>query len=251
MASFSQSHVKETQSVLRTEKIDDTYSREVYGDFHVIIMTSNKYVNATKLCVMGGKRYGNWSASISAKTLIKKLEKKIGEKATIEELHSRDNELRGTYVHPDLVPIVASWVSDDFALYISKIINEWREVEQNEEKYMKELNMCLEIAKVENELSAKIEHIYRDYVAKKEKGKTEVKVRSGFVDVMTNKKIIEIKKANNYMCAIGQVLCYGIDYPEMEKWIYLFDHETVDKELIVENCKTFGIQVKFLEELAE
>ena len=34
-----------------------------------------------------------------------------------------DNELRGTYVHPLLVPHITSWISPDFAIQVSEIVN--------------------------------------------------------------------------------------------------------------------------------
>jgi hypothetical protein len=39
------------------EHIDNKYSYGKYGDFKVIMMTSNRYINATKLCKEYNKIY--------------------------------------------------------------------------------------------------------------------------------------------------------------------------------------------------
>jgi len=41
------------------------------------------------------------------------------------EIPNIRNELRGTYVHPKLVPHIASWASPEFAIKVSEIVNEF------------------------------------------------------------------------------------------------------------------------------
>lgn len=52
------------------EAINDEFSWGKYGDFKVIIMNKNGYINVTKLCDEAGKRFENWLANKMATELI-------------------------------------------------------------------------------------------------------------------------------------------------------------------------------------
>ena len=52
------------------ENITDGYSYGKYDDFNIIIMNSNGYINATKLCTAHGKEFKAWFKNISSKELI-------------------------------------------------------------------------------------------------------------------------------------------------------------------------------------
>jgi hypothetical protein len=52
------------------EHINDDYAWGKYmGDFKVIIMKKNGYINATKLCTLGGKHYKHWKENKGTKEL--------------------------------------------------------------------------------------------------------------------------------------------------------------------------------------
>jgi hypothetical protein len=56
------------------------------------------------------------------------------------------------------------------------------------------------------------EYIYRDYIADNFKGsKVEVIIESGIVDVLTPDMVIEVKRAENWKHALGQVLAYSTE----------------------------------------
>jgi hypothetical protein len=110
---------------LAYESIDDTYSHAEYGDFKVIMNIKTGYINATKLCADGGKRFDNWIRNNGSKELIEEGKKNL---LTYEEVLIIDNSYgltRGTYANPDLIPHIASWVSPKFAIKVSKIVNEF------------------------------------------------------------------------------------------------------------------------------
>ena len=110
---------------LAYESIDDTYSHAEYGDFKVIMNIKTGYINATKLCADGGKRFDHWSANKSSQELTEEVKKNLPE---FREALITDNSYgltRGTYSHPDLIPHIASWVSPKFAIKVSKIVNEF------------------------------------------------------------------------------------------------------------------------------
>lgn len=120
------------------ETIDEKYSRAQYGEFNVIMDMTNGYINATKLCADGGKHMKAWLRNDSNKELIKSFEEIMKSSAQIcAELlinnMAGSYELRGTYVHPLLIPHIASWVSPSFAYKVSKIVNEYLVREKDDE----------------------------------------------------------------------------------------------------------------------
>ena len=120
---------------LAYENIDDTFSKARYGDFEVIINTKTGYINATKLCADGGKILKNWTRNDFAKELVVCLESHglNIEPVTMTVSGGQNTTIRGTYVHPDLIPHIASWVSPKFAIKVSKIVNDFLIREREEE----------------------------------------------------------------------------------------------------------------------
>jgi hypothetical protein len=142
------------------EQIHENYWFGAYGEFRVVMDKSNGFVNATKLCSSGGKHFYNWSSNTSSKQLMQTLQNLIdasnGE--VLDNAHdlsktpvnasrqfysgvckyietagrtAADRIISGTYVHPDLVPSVAGWLSPMFQLKANKIVNmclleEWK-----------------------------------------------------------------------------------------------------------------------------
>ena len=142
-------------------QIKDNFFYGAYGPFRVIMDKSNGFINATKLCTAGGKQFKAWKRNAASLDLIQALERRLalqnsqypsedsylplqdhrraylhpGDLAIIKVLTSQkteiDNLISGTYCHPSLIPHIACWVSVDFALMTSEIINtyiiqEWR-----------------------------------------------------------------------------------------------------------------------------
>src|SRR5277367_5263365 len=64
------------------KQIKDNFWFGQYGDFQVIMMEDCSYVNATKLCKDGGKRFDNWLANEASKRLIKALDAQLGHQAS-------------------------------------------------------------------------------------------------------------------------------------------------------------------------
>ncbi|UOX38632.1 KilA N domain protein [Finch poxvirus] len=125
---------------LVTREIDDRFCYIKYDIFELIMMKENNYVNATKLCILGNKRFRDWLRLEGSKDLIKEIENvnnvwKINPaRADLRGLemiimiesegkNGKKYEVSGSYVHPDLIPHIASWVSPLFAVKVSKIIN--------------------------------------------------------------------------------------------------------------------------------
>jgi hypothetical protein len=136
----------ESLSKIIFEDINEDYGRGKYGEFDVIIRKADGYINVTKLCADGGKRYSNWSRLDSAKSFVDEVCSATHIRAT-EILHSINggrgeisDTIKGTYAHPYLVPHIASWVSPKFAVMVSQITNNYivreyeRTIEQKDDK---------------------------------------------------------------------------------------------------------------------
>jgi hypothetical protein len=63
---------------------------------------------------------------------------------------------------------------------------------------------------------------YRDRLAKKLQGKTEVSTPVGRIDIVTDTEIIELKNVKNWKGAIGQVKSYGKFYRDHQLRVHLF-----------------------------
>jgi len=142
------------------QDINDEYSWVNYGDFKLIMMKNNGYVNVTKMCEESGKSFFNWKKNSRSKELIKCL---IDENSSL--LIRRDENylltvvsggnqhetyLRGTYAHPDLVLDIACWLSGEFYIKASKIVREY--FNKQERERMEELHKK-DIDRLENEKS--------------------------------------------------------------------------------------------------
>jgi hypothetical protein len=115
------------------DHIDDKYAYGNYGEFKVIIMKKNTYINATKLCKEYGKEFKHWNENKNNKELIDEVNKEISwmvGNPTVQENKSfiiikggKNYNICGTYVHSLLIPHIASWISPQFGIKVSKIVN--------------------------------------------------------------------------------------------------------------------------------
>ncbi|QRM16127.1 n1r/p28-like protein [Albatrosspox virus] len=125
-------------SNLVTREIDERFCYIKYDTFELIMMKENGFINATKLCKLGGKEFKKWIRLDGSKELIKTIEetnnvwkvKSSGPdlarmilEVKNESKGKHQYEVAGSYVHQDLIPHIASWISPSFAVKVSKIIN--------------------------------------------------------------------------------------------------------------------------------
>ena len=137
-------------SELVFDQIEGNFWYAAYGPFRVIMMKDTGYVNVTKLCRSGGKEYKDWVRLKGSHELIHALENKLA----LENTHATSTSMlrdsseqicselsppckfiqtsnltevecikSGTYCHPLLIPHIACWVSPDFALLVSEVVN--------------------------------------------------------------------------------------------------------------------------------
>jgi len=116
--------------------INEDYAWGKYGDFKVIIMKENGYINVTKLCSMVTNKNGKvkefrkWKETDISKNLIEEISNVARIPAaeilvTVPTGPKKLTCIRGTYAHSDLIPHIAAWASPVFAIKISKIVNEY------------------------------------------------------------------------------------------------------------------------------
>ena len=130
------------------EQIKGNFWYGVYGEFRVVIMRDNGWVNATKMCKSGGKEFKHWIENAGSKHLVKILENLHTEEARspsstcgsgeagipttgnlvmkrvlTQKKTDEDKLIEGVYVHSDLVPSIAGWISPEFQIKCNRIIN--------------------------------------------------------------------------------------------------------------------------------
>ena len=116
------------------EDINDYYCFGHYGEFKVIMMKKNGYINATKMClciseiVRIQKDFKQWKMTKNAKELTDEISSSVGiptDDLMIIITGGKIEVIRGTYVHPDMIPHIASWASPKFAVKVSRIVNKY------------------------------------------------------------------------------------------------------------------------------
>lgn len=134
-----------TELIIR--RVDDKFAWIDYHGFQsVLIDLSNSYINASKLCkeditstTPNGKRFDQWLNRSSSKELMQELFIEINSTEDTEKpipvviQHTNvSNEVKGSYIHPLLVPNVLAWLSPRFSLQVGRIVNMYVAKQQEE-----------------------------------------------------------------------------------------------------------------------
>lgn len=134
---------------LGTQHIRDQYFYGYYGQFHIVVDKTDGYINASNLCLDGGKKFYHWSETKISKQLIDTLKhfnydwatnnaaiqdpwytdnySPLNDEVTryiqTNNISDNDKAISGTYCHPLLIPHIACWISPEFALKVASIVN--------------------------------------------------------------------------------------------------------------------------------
>ena len=104
------------------EQISGNYWYGTYGEFRVVMMKNNGYINATKMCQSVGKDYNDWVNLRATQELINELEvrilKRYWETNVIESdnaprilvLNKNCTQITGTYCYADLISNLVLWL---------------------------------------------------------------------------------------------------------------------------------------------
>lgn len=121
-----------------SKHINNKFCYIQYNDLELIMMKDNCFINATHLCLSGGKDFSTWLSLYTSKCLIDILSKThfpwnidVNESEGIIKEKSYDTDeykeynVTGLYIHYDLIPHIASWVFSSFAVNLSDIVNKY------------------------------------------------------------------------------------------------------------------------------
>lgn len=75
----------------------------------------------------------------------------------------------------------------------------------------------------------------------------EVPTSVGRIDCLSDKELIEVKRASLWKHGLGQLMAYSHQYESHKKILHLFDYQNRDKllSLIVPICEVLGVEVNF------
>ena len=179
------------------EQISGNYWYAAYGPFRVVMMKDTGYINATKLCSSGGKDYYNWSRLKSSQELMEAVTRKLNNTKVLENVQPNlpntlgdtipqiwgmvcksittekksdiDKLISGTYCHPLLIPHIGSWISADFAIMVSEVVNAYIEHQYKENIHDMKVQLEICTAAEQHHKMAKIDAIQQREAAQKDK----------------------------------------------------------------------------------
>ena len=235
------------------QDVNEEYAWVNYGQFKLLMMKRNGYVNVTKMCDEGDKSFFNWKKNSRSKELIKCLLKSLNFKSENDLLNivstgnKHESYLRGTYAHPDLIIHIAMWISPSFCIYVTNIVNVWRKLSiENEMSYWTNMKNCLN----DTYNNKQTEKLVRDRLSETLNGKVEILCDNGYIDIVTDDEIIEVKHIDNWKHALGQILSYKIDdnFDKHKTRLHLYNETIIyenDKNQIIKTCNKYNCDVTF------
>jgi hypothetical protein len=208
------------------------------------VSNKNGYINATKLCQAGNNRLFKWNQNKQSKILEKEISSLLNIDVDVDDLkyviRGGTNTIRGTFVHPLLITPIACWIFPTFTFNVSVWIEEWKKYSKNNNlKYWNTLATCkpLHNNDPEKQIQIKLQKLYG--------GEIEVDTKYGYIDLLTETKIIEIKKYDRWKYALGQILAYSDEYQEHQKIIYLFNvPKNEDMTHIKKICDKYNVIIE-------
>jgi phage regulator Rha-like protein len=94
----------------------------------------------------------------------------------------------------------------------------------------------------------KTECFYQNRLARLYNGKTRVKTPVGYIDILTDDTIIEVKRFDVLLSYLGRLMGFGYYYPNHKKVFATYGYEDAkDVEEVVKMLGFYNIEVWFLE----
>lgn len=91
-----------------------------YDNLDVVIMKCNEFINASKICTRNNKKFADWSRHDSNKELINECKRINNVDIAIMQVLNESKQIRGTFVHRDLFPIICTWADPRNAIKYQK-----------------------------------------------------------------------------------------------------------------------------------
>lgn len=195
------------------------YRTTALGPLSVTVSEEDGYINATKLCQGGGKRLENWSQTKTSQAVYKAAAEITG--LPVEDLCRRVNSgprpTWGSYLHPLLITNMAYWISPEFGIKVCHWIEEWKKLDGNEERYYEALANLIPC------YHSGEEDAVQEMLADRFRFQREVNCTHGRIDLLSDHYLIEVKRCRDWMKGVGQLVCYGKDYPQQVRILYTYD----------------------------
>lgn len=121
------------------ESITNRFGYGKYLDIEIIIDSETGYINASKLCQLGDKKLAKWMRLESSKTLLEYFNNmttgpdldqwyyEIGRGDIDSKDDTKRNVIMGTYFHRKLIVHIAQWISCEFAVKVSEIVDDYND----------------------------------------------------------------------------------------------------------------------------
>ena len=211
----------------------------------LVYRKKDNYIHASALCAP--KRFSCWKRLKVANTYIKNVLKELNSLGNnYEEPDIISYEPGGSaWVHPLIAISLAQWVSTEVAVKVSLWVQDWKNCSAENERTFDATFSTI----VPDDQSEYKEHLIQ---RKWSDCELEVETPVGFIDVLTDTEVIEIKRAHKWKHAVGQVICYGNYYPDLQKRIHLFGIDVDDPMLmsVREVCQKNNIRVTIETDIA-
>lgn len=218
----------------------DEFIIEEFNGAQIRIRKKDKYLSATDMCQVSGKKLpSDYLRLENTKLFIKYLEQEV--KVEVVDKHNGNHKYRGTWIHPRLATNLAQWVSIKFSIKVSQWVENWRSLSVDNDK-----DYLLELANLEadKECDQKEREICSLLLAQNEGAEVEVETAVGFVDVLTSEEIIEVKIGANWKHALGQILAYSEFYQDRKKVVYLFDADDIDFNMVKTIMAKYDVELR-------
>ena len=112
--------------------IEGDYYEASYFGISIVYQRSSGYVNASKLCSDCNKHFYHWKTNKQSMVLFHEFSKCYNSSILPEfQVFGGDVQVRGTYVHPDLVAAVAMWIDPRFHLRVAQLLRSIHEMQLN------------------------------------------------------------------------------------------------------------------------
>jgi len=215
---------------------DTALATLIYGSTPINI-NDNGLWNATALIKAynethdHNKKLNNWLRNISTEEYIKAVGDELRISVSLDkqdfgglvEIIYGDNG--STWIHPKLVLSLAHWLSPKFHLWCNNKLSELL-VQEKEDiiiEVNKQIESLIQQPKKEKSVQALLEESFNGRYGR------YLKLDSGIPDLITDCMLVEIKKAEDYKHAKGQIDCYKFEMEEKGIWnnrtaiAYFFD----------------------------
>jgi hypothetical protein len=208
----------------------------------ISLFREDGYINVTKLCKAGNKQFRHWNAINKTRSFLKILQDELKGEILIK-FQTGYGATQGTWAHPYVAINIAQWISPLFSVYVSKWILEWKDIKKENSLKFQSVIESIDDSYNTNQREKEVVAFLLENTIN---ASVEVKTEYGYIDILTEFEIIEVKLASKWKHAIGQIIVYSQEYPEHKKRIHLFDVDTsICIKSIKKVCDSLGIILTF------